>query len=108
MGEQGHELLLVAVGFGQVVGAFELGLLGLTLGQIMRDTGERADLLVFVEQRCRGGLAPEPRAVLTNLPADTVRMAGIERGFELVFWLAATHVFRRKKAREMVPDNFRR
>ena len=108
VGEQRHELFLAAIGFGQIVGSFPLGLLRLAFGQVVHHSGEGPHLFVLVEQRRHGGLAPEPRAVLPNLPADAVRVTGIQRRLQLVLRLAAANVFRRKQAGEVLPDDFRR
>ena len=59
----------------------------------MHHAGEGPHLFVFVEQRCRRGVAPEAGAILPNLPPDAFRVTGVQRRIQLVLWLAAANVF---------------
>ena len=105
VGQQGHELFLVAVGFGQAVRPLPLGLRRLALGEVVHHPGERPGLLRLVEQRRHDGLTPEPCAVLPHLPAHAVRPALVGGHVEFVFGLAVANVFGREEAGEVLPDD---
>ena len=105
VGQQGHELFLAAVGFGEAVRPLPLGLRRLAFGEVVHHPGERPGLLRLVQQGRHGGLTPEPCAVLAHLPAHAVRPARVGGRLEFVFGLAVANVFGREEAGEVLPDD---
>jgi hypothetical protein len=103
--EQGHELFLVAGGFGEAVRPLPLRLRRLTLGEVVHHPGERPGLLRLVQQGRHDGLTPEPCPVLAHLPAHAVRPALVQCRFEFVFGLAVANVFGREEPGEVLPHD---
>ena len=106
VGEHGEELILAAVGVGQLLGlAAELHLELLAIGGVADHLGEALELAPLVAQGGHDGTPPESRAVATDLPLLARHLAAGRRLPDLRLGLARLGILEGREAREGLADD---